>query len=301
MLGRNGRAGFTVAAILLLFGATGYWIGKVDNYCLPEIEAGADDGSHASDKSDADNRGKDNLSPPPRRNYSITADGQGWVRCTENKLGEPGLEPAEWAAIASAIFAACLTLASFGMWASSNQMYETSRIQAQAAINAGRAFLTPDKPQIIGHFDPKREPQETMYFNAAVSNRGLGPGFLHYIAVAHEVCLNDKIRGKNEPKISDYLGRVMIDKNGSWNVAGVNLTYFKLTDEEIEEIKKGSSFLHVYGYFRYEDMFGVLRETGFHYSHDPKAVARSSNANSICGLTGSFKAKPSNSIRSHLI
>lgn len=150
---------------------------------------------------------------------------------------------------------------------------DAAKLQAQAAINAGRAFLTPLDPDLrsMPVQNEAKDLSKWMGFRARVLNRGLGPGFLHVIATGHSIqTLNETPKGKENLDRGDPMGRILIDKDGHWGVEETPLTAIKLTDEDIELLQDGWHYLHIFGYFEYSDLFGVLRRTGFHYSYLPK-------------------------------
>lgn len=150
---------------------------------------------------------------------------------------------------------------------------DAAKLQAQAAINAGRAFLTPLDPELrsMPVQNDAKDLSTWMGFRARVMNRGMGPGFLQYIATGHSVMvLKEAPKGTENLERGDPLGRVLIGEGGDWGVEETPLTAIKITDEEIELLKEGWHYLHIFGYFEYSDLFGVLRRTGFHYSYLPK-------------------------------
>jgi hypothetical protein len=151
---------------------------------------------------------------------------------------------------------------------------DAATAQAQASVNAGRAFLTPLEPilsPIAGRQKPSDGLSKAFEFNCRVHNRGLGPAFFWRFAVGHEVIMLGRQPSEDNLKVSDYLGRITISPDGHWGMDKVALQIIRLTDKEVSNIEngRGSFELHVFGYFEYGDLFQKVRQTGFHYSYAP--------------------------------
>ena len=93
------------------------------------------------------------------------------------------------------------------------------------------------------------------------------------MGIAHEIVdMTQEALGTAAINEGDPLGRVIIDKNADWGATEdgdrtIPLQSIKLSAEELETLRNPRMQLHIYGYFRYSDLFETVHETGFHYSY----------------------------------
>lgn len=223
--------------------------------------------------------------------HSASGSKQAQESAPEQRSGARSLEQQDllaqcrmafWAVALAGLTAVGIVLLAGTFWEAmeatraANAAADAARMQARAAFSAGRAYLHPSSPSVAPMAPNKRdEPIDVhMGFWAAVENRGSGLGFLWRLALGHEVTPHGTQPEGNNVRISDYLSRTQIGPGGIWKTETAALLNFKLTDQEIDRVMNGNGqyLLHIFGYFEYEDIHGLQRQTGFHFSYIPHSM-----------------------------
>lgn len=83
--------------------------------------------------------------------------------------------------------------------------------------------------------------------------------------------------------MNDHLARLPLHPDGKWAVENATFHNFQIrSDADREAILDASTFLYIYGYVRYSDLFTVTRRTGFMFQYVPNREAPENGVLVMC-------------------